>query len=183
MVRGILLVLLKHVMLSWDDYYMGIALLCSKRSKDPSTQVGACIVNPKSKHVISIGYNGFPVIPNKVNDLVFPWSKHAECELDTKYMFVCHAELNAVLNKNQEDVFGCTIFTTLFPCNECAKLLVQSGIARVVYLSDSKGESVSARASRKMLSLAGVEVEEFQSDKSCIVVRMKDDHDRIPVCD
>ena len=166
--------------LNWDEYFMGIALLSSKRSKDPSTQVGACIVNPRNNHVISIGYNGFPSIPNVVNDEVFPWDKEASSQLDTKYMFVCHAELNAVLNKNQHDVNGCTIYTTLFPCHDCAKLLIQSGIARVVFLSDSKAESASARASRKMLSLAGISLEAFASDKGCILVKMTS---TVPVCD
>jgi len=160
---------------------MGIAMLTAKRSKDPSTQVGACIVNPVSKHVISIGYNGFPGIPNVSNDTAFPWEKEGVSELDTKYMFVCHAELNAVLNKHQHEVHGCTVYTTLFPCHECAKVLIQSGIARVVYLSDSKADSASAKASRKMMGLAGVRMQAFESEKDCILVRMK--HTGVAVCD
>ena len=162
---------------------MGIALLTAKRSKDPSTQVGACIVNPVNNHVISIGYNGFPGIPNVVNDSVFPWEKEGATELDTKYMFVCHAELNAVLNKHQHEVSGCTIYTTLFPCHGCAKLLIQAGISRVVYLSDSKADSASARASRRMLSLAKVLVEPFSGQRDCILVQIKAGSGSAPVCD
>jgi len=169
--------------LSWDEYFMGVAILTSKRSKDPSTQVGACIVNPVNKHVISIGYNGFPEIPNMVNDDLFPWEKEGLSELDTKYMFVCHAELNAVLNKHQHEVYGCTIYTTLFPCHGCAKLLIQAGIARVVYLSDSKADSASARASRRMLGMANVAVEDFKAERACMVVKIKADKYAVPVCD
>ena len=169
--------------LSWDEYFMGIASLTAKRSKDPSTQVGACIVNPVNKHVISIGYNGFPGIPNVVNDDVFPWEKEGASELDTKYMFVCHAELNAVLNKHQHVVNDCTIYTTLFPCHGCAKLLIQAGISRVVYLSDSKADSASARASRRMLQLSGVAVEGFASQRDCILLKIKSDSCATSVCD
>ncbi|ETV86829.1 hypothetical protein, variant 3 [Aphanomyces astaci] len=107
--------------LSWDDYFMSVAFLSSMRSKDPSTQVGACIVNAEKK-IVGIGYNGFP---NGCDDDVLPWARQAESPLDTKYPYVCHAEMNAILNKNATSVKGCSIYVALFPCNECAKLIIQ----------------------------------------------------------
>jgi len=114
--------------LSWDEYFMSVALLSAQRSKDPSTQVGACIVN-NNLRIVGIGYNGFPI---GCSDDALPWGKVGEWE-NTKYPFVCHAEMNAILNKNQADIQGATIYTSLYPCNECAKLVIQSGIKRVVY--------------------------------------------------
>ncbi|KAG7392201.1 hypothetical protein PHYBOEH_006455 [Phytophthora boehmeriae] len=109
--------------LSWDDYFMSVAFLSAMRSKDPSTQVGACIVNPEKK-IVGIGYNGFP---NGCDDDDLPWARESATNspLDTKYPYVCHAEMNAILNKNSTDVKGCTIYVALFPCNECAKLIIQ----------------------------------------------------------
>ncbi|DBA04601.1 TPA: hypothetical protein N0F65_012184 [Lagenidium giganteum] len=120
--------------LTWDDYFMSVAFLSAMRSKDPSTQVGACIVSPDNK-IVGIGYNGFP---NGCGDDNLPWARESSTgsALDTKYPYVCHAEMNAILNKNAADVRGCTIYVALFPCNECAKLIIQSGIARVMYCSD-----------------------------------------------
>lgn len=138
--------------LSWDDYFMSVAFLSSMRSKDPSTQVGACIVSP-DKRIVGIGYNGFP---RGCSDDELPWAREAVSELDTKYPYVCHAEMNAILNKNSADVKGCTIYVGLFPCNECAKMIIQSGIAEVVYLSDKYKNSNSMRASRKMLTMSRV---------------------------
>ena len=122
----------------WDDYFMAIAFLSSMRSKDPNTQVGACIVNA-DKRIVGIGYNGFP---RGCSDDELPWAIESEDPLDTKYPFVCHAEMNAILNKNSSDVKGCSIYTALFPCNECTKLIIQSGITEVVYLSDKYHDSM-----------------------------------------
>lgn len=136
--------------LSWDEYFMGIAILSSMRSKDPSTQVGACIVN-EDKKILSMGYNG---MPRCCSDDEYPWDKSDG--LDSKYLYVCHAELNAILNCESANVKGCTVYTTLFPCNECAKAIVQSGISRVIYLSDKYAESDSVKASKRMFDTAGV---------------------------
>ena len=142
--------------LSWDDYFMSLALLSAKRSKDPQTQVGACIVS-RDKKIVGIGYNGFPRLGPVSNDDCLPWGRDGgPSSIDSKYPFVCHAEMNAVMNKNQQDVSGCSIYTTLFPCNECAKILIQSGIKEVVYLSDSKASQPSMIASRRMLDIVGV---------------------------
>lgn len=137
--------------LSWDEYFMGIAVLSAKRSKDPSTQVGACIVN-KDNRIISVGYNG---MPRCCSDDEFPWDKN-ENPLDSKYLYVCHAELNAILNCDRGNVRDCICYTTLFPCNECAKAIIQSGISEVVYMEDKYADSDSVIASKKMFDTAGV---------------------------
>ena len=136
--------------LSWDDYFMGLAHLSALRSKDPSTQVGACIVSPERKVV---GYNGFPI---GCDDDEFPWAREGMF-LDTKYPFVVHAELNAILNSTQ-DLHGCSIYVSLFPCNECAKAIIQSGIRRIVYESDKYADTDGVIASKRMLQAAGVEL-------------------------
>lgn len=130
---------------------MGVALLSARRSKDPNTQVGACIVNDKNK-IVGAGYNG---LPTGCDDDEFPWGKKGEF-LQTKYPYVCHAELNAILNNIGMDLRGCKIYTALFPCNECAKAIIQAGITEVIYLSDKYEETDSAKASRMMLNKAGV---------------------------
>lgn len=137
--------------ISWDEYFMGVALLSAKRSKDPNTQVGACIVNDKNK-IVGAGYNGLPI---GCSDDEFPWSKQGEF-LETKYPYVCHAELNAILNNIGMDLKGCKIYTALFPCNECTKAIIQSGISEVIYLSDKYNGSDTSIASKKMLDTAGV---------------------------
>ena len=137
--------------LSWDEYFMGIAVLSAKRSKDPSTQVGACIVN-KDKRIISVGYNG---MPRCCSDDEFPWDKN-ENPLDSKYLYVCHSELNAILNCDRGNVRDCICYTTLFPCNECAKAIIQSGMSEVVYMEDKYADSNSVIASKKMFDTAGV---------------------------
>lgn len=137
--------------ISWDEYFMGIALLSAKRSKDPNTQVGACIVNDQNK-IVGTGYNGLPI---GCSDDEFPWSKHGDF-LDTKYPYVCHAELNAILNNIGMDLKGCKIYTALFPCNECTKAIIQSGIKEIVYLSDKYNGSDTSIASKKMLDTAGI---------------------------
>ncbi len=137
--------------ISWDEYFMGVALLSAKRSKDPATQVGACIVNTKNK-IVGAGYNGLPA---GCNDNEFPWDKQGDF-LQTKYPYVCHAELNAILNNIGMDLHGCRIYTALFPCNECAKAIIQSGITEVIYLSDKYDGSDTSVASKRMLDTAGV---------------------------
>ena len=137
--------------ISWDEYFMGVALLSAKRSKDPGTQVGACIVNQKNK-IVGAGYNGLPA---GCDDDEFPWDKTGEF-LQTKYPYVCHAELNAILNNIGMDLHGCRIYTALFPCNECAKAIIQAGITEVIYLSDKYAGNETSVASKRMLDKAGV---------------------------
>lgn len=136
--------------LSWDRYFMGVAMLSAMRSKDPNTQVGACIVN-KQQRIVGIGYNGLPI---GCSDDDFPWNNNGEF-LDTKYPYVVHAEPNAILN-SISPLDGCTIYVTLFPCNECTKLIIQSGIKEIVYLSDKYNETPSDLAAKKMLEATGV---------------------------
>ena len=138
--------------LSWDEYFMGLAHLSALRSKDPSTQVGAAIVD-ENHRVVSVGYNGFP---QGVSDADFPWKREGST-LETKYAFVVHAELNAILN-SQRSVRGCTIYVSLFPCNECAKAIIQSGIRKIVYESDKYNGVDTNIASKRMLKAAGVEL-------------------------
>ena len=142
--------------LCWDDYFMSVALLSGKRSKDPNTQVGACIVN-KNNVIESLGYNG---LPKGCSDDEFPWEKEGEM-LNTKYPFVVHAELNAILNAKGKDLSGCKIYVALFPCNECAKAIIQSGISEVVYLSDKYSNTDSVKASKMMFKCAGVELRQL----------------------
>lgn len=138
--------------ISWDECFMGIALLAAKRSKDPSSQVGAVIVDNDHK-VVSIGYNG---MPRHIDDDKLTWNKNEG--LDNKYLYVCHAEFNAILNvRNGSSVSGCTIYVTLFPCNECAKAMIQTGIKKVVYLSNKYADHIETKASKKLLDLAGIE--------------------------
>ena len=136
--------------ISWDEYFMSIALLSSLRSKDPNTKVGACIVSDEHK-VLSLGYNG---MPTGIDDHKIPWGREGE-RLETKYPYVCHAELNAILNSNH-DLKGSTLYVTLFPCNECAKALIQAGIKKVVYLSDKYHDSDDEVAARRMLDMASI---------------------------
>ena len=152
--------------ISWDEYFMGIALLSAQRSKDNSTQVGACIVNKENK-IVSVGYNG---MPTGCSDDEMPWERSAENELDTKYPFVCHAELNAILNSNISSLSGCTVYVTLFPCNECAKAIIQSGIKKVIYYSNKYADTNSVKASEILFRTCGVEVCEYTpSNKELII--------------
>ena len=139
--------------ISWDEYFMGVALLASKRSKDPNTQVGACIVNTENK-ILSIGYNG---LPHGCSDDNFPWDREGEY-LKTKYPSVVHAELNAILNAQGKSLVGSRIYVALFPCNECAKAIIQSGIKEVIYLSNKYAKSDSIKASTRMFESSGVKV-------------------------
>ena len=149
--------------LSWDAFFMGIAKLAAGRSKDPSTQVGACIVS-ESNRILSIGYNG---TPNGFNDNEFPWDRNGNCENETKYPYVCHAELNATLNfrGNKKDLENAKIYVDLFPCNECAKIIIQSGIKEVIYLSDKYATSENNIASRRLFDECGVKYTKIKLDK------------------
>ncbi len=143
--------------IKWDEYFMGIAQLSALRSKDPSTQVGACIVDGERK-VVSIGYNG---MPRGVDDDALPWDHGTG--LDSKYLYVCHAEFNAILNtRDGAHLNGCVIYVTLFPCNECAKAIIQVGIKEVVFLSDKHADEVSYEASRRLLAMAGVKMRPYE---------------------
>ena len=135
--------------ISWDEYFMGVAKLAARRSKDPNTQVGACIVS-QDNIIISTGYNG---MPKGCSDDEFPWGREGA---ETKYPFVVHAELNAILNASGRDLRGSRVYVALFPCNECAKAIIQSGVKEVVYLSDKYANTPGVQASKRMLDAAGV---------------------------
>lgn len=152
--------------LEWPEYFMAIAFLSAQRSKDPKTQVGACIVNTENK-IVGIGYNG---MPQGCSDDLMPWNRSADNILDTKQLYVCHAELNAVLNKNSTDVKDCTVYVALFPCNECAKVLIQSRIKEVVYYSDKYHHKVEFKASRRMLDMAGIKHRQYRPKQGKIVI-------------
>lgn len=151
--------------LTWDEYFMGIALLSSYRSKDPNTQVGACIVNEKNR-IMSVGYNGFPY---GCDDDEFPWERSGDA-YDTKYPYVCHAELNAILNNRGANLEGAKIYVALFPCNECAKAIIQSGIKEVVYLSDKYADTMATKASKRMFNAAGVKLTKIECGKKSLVI-------------
>lgn len=144
--------------ISWDEYFMGIALLSGERSKDPNSQVGACIVSPDNK-ILSIGYNGFPIC---CSDDEIPWDREGDF-VDTKYPYVCHSELNAILNYTGSTLKQSRIYVTLFPCNECAKAIIQSGIKEVIYMSDKYKDTDSVKVSKKMLDMAGVKYTQYKS--------------------
>lgn len=152
--------------ISWDEYFMSIALLSAKRSKDPSTQVGACIVDDENK-VVSIGYNG---MPRNIKDSDLTWEKGED--LNSKYLYVCHAEFNAILNtRNGSALKGCRVYVTLFPCNECAKAIIQTGIKEVIYLSNKYENSVETRASKKILTLAGVKLRQYDGKYKEVILK------------
>src|SRR5574344_743026 len=148
--------------LDWDTYFMSVAMLSAMRSKDPNTQVGACIVD-KTNRILSIGYNG---TPNGYDDDSFPWDREGN-PLETKYLYVVHAERNAVLNYrgSRKDLEGAKIYVDLFPCNECAKMIIQSGIKEVIYLSDKYANSENNIASRRLFDKCGVKYKKVKIDK------------------
>ncbi len=151
--------------INWDEYFMGMAKLSALRSKDPNTKVGACIVDPDHK-VVSNGYNG---MPRGVDETKISWNKGEG--LDSKYLYVCHAEFNAILNtRNGAALKGCTLYVTLFPCNECTKAIIQTGIKEVVYGDDKYHDTTETTASRKMLELAGVKVRKYDGRNLDILV-------------
>lgn len=141
--------------ISWDEYFMGIAILSTFRSKDPNTQVGACIVNKDNK-ILSIGYNGAPI---GFSDEFLPWDRDGDFK-ETKYAYVCHGELNAILNF-KGNLEGTKLYVTLFPCNECAKVIVQSGIKEIVYLSDKYSDTDSTIVSKKIFDQVGIKYTKY----------------------
>ena len=145
--------------INWDQYFMGIAELSALRSKDPNTQVGCCIASPDNK-IYSLGYNGLPI---GLSDDEFPWENKAENVEDTKYPYVCHSELNAILNFTGHSLKGCRLYVTLFPCNECAKAIIQSGIVEVIYKDNIYPDSISTITSMKMLKAAKIKITKYQS--------------------
>lgn len=152
--------------INWTEYFMATAFLAAKRSKDPCSQVGACIVNKENK-IVGVGYNGFPI---GCDDDKFPWSKSTDDPLKSKYTYVCHAEMNAIINKNCSDVKGCTIFVALFPCNECAKIIIQSGIIEVVYMSDKHKDKPQTQASKIMFDAVGIKYTQFVPKQKQIII-------------
>ena len=157
--------------ISWDEYFLGVAMLAARRSKDPSTQVGACIVSPDNI-IISTGYNG---MPKGCSDDEFPWDRTGE---DTKYPYVVHAELNAILNANGRDLRGSRIYVALFPCNECAKAIIQSGIKEVFYLSDKYAATPGVIASKRMMDAAGVKYTQLHPSVTSITLDFVADEDK-----
>lgn len=155
--------------LSWNEYFMGIAMLAAQRSKDASSQVGACIVSPENK-ILSMGYNGMPV---GCPDDTMPWAREGE-PLETKYLYVCHAELNAILNHAAErgSLKGARIYTTLFPCNECAKAIIQSGIVEVIYACDKYANTPAVQAAKKMLHITGVHCTAYHASGRSITLHL-----------
>lgn len=149
--------------ISWDEYFMGVAMLAAHRSKDPNTQVGACIVSPENI-ILSTGYNGFP---KGCSDDEYPWEREGT---ETKYPFVVHAELNAILNSQGKSLKGAKIYVALFPCNECAKAIIQSGISEVIYLSDKYARTESTIASKRMLDSAGIRYYQLKPKKKTITL-------------
>ncbi|KAL6549450.1 hypothetical protein OROHE_008567 [Orobanche hederae] len=157
--------------LSWDDYFMAIAFLSAERSKDPNRQVGACLVSDKGI-ILGIGYNGFP---RGCSDDKLPWSKKSKNgdPLETKYPYVCHAEVNAILNTNHASAAGQRLYVTMFPCNECAKIIIQSGVSEVIYYVEKSLDNTDAAyvASHKLLSMAGVKVRRHQPQMDQILIK------------
>ena len=152
--------------ITWEEYFMGLAFLSAQRSKDPSTKVGAVIVDDDNK-VVSIGYNG---MPRGVDEEQISWNKGEG--LDSKYLYVCHAEFNAILNtRNGSALKGCTVYVTLFPCNECTKAIIQSGIKEIVYADDKYASTVGIQASKKMLHLAGISYRPYKGRKVDVAIK------------
>ena len=145
--------------ITWDEYFMGVAALSGMRSKDPNTQVGACIVSEDNK-ILSMGYNGFP---KGCSDDEFPWDRSSDDALGIKYLYVTHAELNAILNYRGGSLEGAKLYVTLFPCNECAKAIIQAGIKTVVYGSDKYADESTTKASKLMFKASGVKCIEHKS--------------------
>ena len=149
--------------INWDEYFMGIALLAARRSKDPNTQVGACIVS-QDNIIISTGYNG---MPKGCSDDEYPWEREGA---ETKYPYVVHAELNAILNANGRDLRGSKLYVALFPCNECAKAIIQSGVREIRYLSDKYADTPATLASKRMLNAAGVKLTQLKPSVKTITL-------------
>lgn len=152
--------------LTWDEYFMSVAKLSAMRSKDPSTQVGACIAS-NTNRILSTGYNG---APNGIEDKYFPWDREGEF-LNTKYPYVCHAEMNCILSYrgDNKDLENARIYVDLFPCNECAKIIIQSGIKEVIYLCDKYADTDGVKASKKMFDACGVKYKQINMDKEITI--------------
>ena len=152
--------------LTWDEYFMSVAKLSAMRSKDPSTQVGACIAS-NTNRILSTGYNG---APNGIEDKYFPWDREGEF-LNTKYPYVCHAEMNCILSYrgDNKDLENARIYVDLFPCNECAKIIIQSGIKEVIYLCDKYADTDGVKASKKMFDACGVKYKQINIDKEITI--------------
>lgn len=155
----------RESVLSWDEYFMSVALLSAGRSKDPNTQVGACMADPHNR-LVGVGYNGFP---RGCSDDALPWAREG-AYLDTKYPYVCHAEVNAILNAISRNLTGCRMYVALFPCNECTKIIIQAGIREIIYLSDKYADTDSVRAAKIMLDMAGVKYRQFVPQCSPILI-------------
>ena len=154
--------------ISWDEYFMGVAKLSASRSKDPNTQVGCCIVSQDNK-ILSMGYNGFPT---GCSDDMFPWVREGEDDLKTKYFYTVHSELNAILNYRGGSLEGSKLYVSLFPCNECAKAIIQAGIKTVVYDSDKYKDTASVIASKRMLNAAGVRYYRYEHTNREITIEL-----------
>jgi len=154
--------------ISWDEYFMGVAMLAARRSKDPSTQVGACIVSADNI-ILSTGYNG---LPKGCSDDEYPWAREGA---ETKYPYVVHAELNAILNCNGKSLRGAKIYVALFPCNECAKAIIQAGLTEVIYLSNKYEDSAPVQASKRMLASAGVSLRRLTPSRAEITLDFRVD--------
>lgn len=154
--------------ITWDEYFMGVAMLSGKRSKDPSTQVGCCIVSQDNK-ILSMGYNGFP---RGCSDDEFPWVRDGEDQLEMKYVYSTHSELNAILNYRGGSLEGSKLYVSLFPCNECAKAIIQAGISEVIYADDKYADTPSVIASKRMMKAAGVVMTEYISTNATVSLEL-----------
>jgi len=159
--------------LSWDEYFMAVALLSGLRSKDPNTQVGACVANDQNK-IVGVGYNGFPW---GCSDDELPWAREGDY-LETKYPYVCHAELNAVLNSISCDLRDCRLYVALFPCNECTKVIIQAGIREIIYLSDKYSHTDPVRAAKIMLDKSKTGYRRFRPERTSILLSFLDDNEQ-----
>lgn len=154
--------------INWNDYFMSLAILASKRSKDPNSQVGACIIDKNNK-IVSLGYNGFPI---GCSDDELPWERKGD-PLETKYLYVCHAEINSILLADKK-LDNCILYSTLAPCNECAKLIIQSGIKKVVYKDDKYHNTDMCVAARKMFELTKIKYEQYVPNIDNIIINLKE---------
>ena len=153
--------------ISWDEFFMRVAVAAAKRSKDPNTQVGACIVSQDNK-ILSVGYNGMPA---GCSDDEMPWERQGEM-LETKYPFVCHAELNAILNRGTTSLKGARLYVSLFPCNECAKAIIQSGISEIIFCENKYAGTDGVKASMKMFEMAGVKMTQYRPSGRKITIEV-----------
>ena len=154
--------------LTWDEYFMGLAQLCALRSKDPNTRVGACLVDSNNK-VVSLGYNGMPI---GCQDKDMPWGRDKSEYLNSKYPFVCHAELNVILNCGGRGLFNTRLYTTLFPCNECAKAIIQIGIKKVIYKEDKYSTEDNVIAAKHMFNISGVKYEKYTKTNKIVNMQL-----------